>query len=269
LIIEYPDYPTQQKIVKQLNAIKNKIIVLQNQNHTLEQIAQNIFKSWFVDFDGVTEFEDSELGKIPKGWSAEKLEHLPVEIIDGDRGINYPKQNEFYKKEYCLFLSAKNISGHTFNFQNISFINKEKDVKLRKGKLQRNDFILTTRGTVGNFALYHNDILYDQIRINSGMVILRCNEKLFDSYFLLCCFRNNYIHEQIQNMISGTAQPQFPIRDLQKLLFIIPPRKIIEKSNLIIKPVLTSIFKNEKSISILTKTRDTLLPKLMSGEIRV
>jgi type I restriction enzyme S subunit len=70
-------------------------------------------------------------------------------------------------------------------------------------------------------------------------------------------------------MISGTAQPQFPIRDLQKLLFIIPPRKIIEKSNLIIKPVLTSIFKNEKSISILTKTRDALLPKLMSGEIRV
>ena len=99
LIIEYPDYSTQEKIVKQLNAIKNKIIVLQNQNHTLEQMAQAIFQSWFVDFDGVTEWDDSELGKIPKGWTIETIGDFG-EIITGKTP---PTKNlEYYGNEYSF-----------------------------------------------------------------------------------------------------------------------------------------------------------------------
>ena len=99
-----------------------------------------------------------------------------VDVIDGDRGNNYPRESDFYENEYCLFLNAGNVTKNGFEFKNNQFITKAKDEKLRKGKLSRNDIVLTTRGTVGNVAWYDNNILYNNIRINSGMVIIRIKD---------------------------------------------------------------------------------------------
>src|SRR2546430_5984976 len=107
-------------------------------------------------------------------WQEANLDSL-LEIIDGDRGTNYPTQHEFSPNEYCLFLNTGNVTQSGFNFSNCSFITKEKDALLRKGKLQRQDIVLTTRGTVGNVAYFDQNVPYENIRINSGMVILRPN----------------------------------------------------------------------------------------------
>lgn len=108
-----------------------------------------------------------------------------IEIIDGDRENNYPKQSDFFDNEYCLFLNAKNVTDHGFDFSNNMYITKEKDEQLRKGKLKCGDVVLTTRGTVGNLAFYDNNVIYENIRINSGMVILRMNkEKLNERFFI-------------------------------------------------------------------------------------
>jgi type I restriction enzyme S subunit len=93
------------------------------------------------------------------------FEHAPFEIIDGDRGKNYPKQNEFSDSGYCLFLNAANVTKNGFNFSESQFIAEQKDDVLRKGKLQRDDVILTTRGTIGNAAHFSESIPYDQMRI--------------------------------------------------------------------------------------------------------
>ena len=74
------------------------------------------------------------------------------EIIDGDRGKNYPTADEFSDEGYCLFLNAKNVTSTGFNFATCMFVTKEKDEVLRKGKLSRGDVVLTTRGTLGNLA---------------------------------------------------------------------------------------------------------------------
>ena len=105
----------------------------------------------------------------------DKLSNLGIDIIDGDRGKNYPKSNEFLEKKegYCLFLSAANVTKEGFNFSDNQFISKEKDELLRKGKLTRNDIVITTRGTVGNMAMYDSSVPFEHVRINSGMVILR------------------------------------------------------------------------------------------------
>lgn len=143
-----------------------------------------------------------------------KLKDFPLQIIDGDRGSNYPKNHELLTSGSCLFLSAKNVTTDGFSFTETQFIDQNKDAELKKGKLQRNDIILTTRGTLGNLGFYNQSAPYDQIRINSGMVILRCEEsRLIPEYFFYL-LRSRLFSDQVENFRSGSAQPQLPIRDL-------------------------------------------------------
>ena len=126
------------------------------------------------------------------------------------------------------FLNAKNVTDDGFNFDTKMFISEKKDNLLRKGKLQKGDVILTTRGTVGNVAFYSEQIPYDNIRINSGMLILRSKKEL-DNEFLYWTLKSNYFKKQIYTFQSGTAQPQLPISSLNHMEFYLPPINIQKK----------------------------------------
>lgn len=154
-------------------------------------------------------------------WKEVDIEQTTIEIIDGDRGKNYPKNNELTNSGYCLFLSAANVTKNGLQFSNNSFITKEKDALLRKGKLMPKDIVLTTRGTVGNVGFYSDDVPYPNMRINSGMVIIRPGED-FDTMFLYQYLRSCYFRAQITQFQSGSAQPQLPISTLQKMKVIKP-----------------------------------------------
>lgn len=152
------------------------------------------------------------------------IEEIDIQIIDGDRGKNYPKQNEFSNRGFCLFLSASNVTSNGFNFDNDKqFITKEKDEILHNGKLQRNDIVITTRGTVGNVALYSKYIPYDNIRINSGMLIIRVNCSYVDVSFLYFVLNSNFFKKQIYAIQSGSAQPQLPKSHFIKMMIPYPP----------------------------------------------
>ena len=169
-----------------------------------------------------------EIKKINLSLDIVTFKSAPIEIIDGDRGKNYPKQDEFTDEGYCLFLNAKNVTENGFNFDTKMFISEEKDNLLRKGKLQKGDVILTTRGTVGNVAFYSEHIPYNNIRINSGMLILRPKQEL-DNEFLYWTLKSNYFKKQIYTFQSGTAQPQLPISSLKHIEFYLPPINIQKK----------------------------------------
>ena len=154
-------------------------------------------------------------------WRECKLAEAPLEILDGDRGKNYPSQDEFMTNGHCLFLSTKNVRIDGFDFSECQFISKERDELLRKGKLERDDLVLTTRGTVGNLGFYKSSVNYDNVRINSGMVIIRpMKDELLPRF-------NYYLFRKLQNdfhtFTSGSAQPQLPIRDLKEVEVSIPP----------------------------------------------
>ena len=100
------------------------------------------------------------------------------------------------------------------------------NVGLRKGKLHKNDVVLTTRGTIGNSALNDNSVEYDQIRLNSGMVILRPNIKKIDPSFLWNVVRSKSVQDQFLKIKSGSAQPQLPIRNLITIEFPLPPLEV-------------------------------------------
>ena len=154
-------------------------------------------------------------------WSDVNLDSV-ADIVDGDRGVNYPTQHEFSSYGDCLFLNAGNVTQLGFNFTNCSFITKEKDALLRKGKLRRQDIVLTTRGTVGNVAYYDRSIPFDNIRINSGMVIFRPEATKIDPLFLYIFLRSKVFEDQVKGLTTGSAQPQLPIRDIRRICLPLP-----------------------------------------------
>ncbi|MFM6077695.1 MAG: restriction endonuclease subunit S, partial [Dolichospermum sp.] len=152
-----------------------------------------------------------------------------IEIIDGDRGTNYPTKEEFQNYGYCLFLNTGNVTKNGFDFNSTDFISQEKDNQLRKGKAKLKDIILTTRGTVGNVAYFNESIPYKNIRINSGMVILRADESKIYPYYLYLYLRSSIFKKQILKNTSGSAQPQLPIGNLHNVIISYPEISIQKK----------------------------------------
>ncbi|EER0449304.1 TPA: restriction endonuclease subunit S [Escherichia coli] len=157
-------------------------------------------------------------------WTTKTLKDF-FSCIDGDRGPNYPKKNDYLTDGHCLFLSTKNVRKLGFNFDAKVFISEEKDSLLRKGKLARNDLIITTRGTLGNIALYDEKIPYDNVRINSGMLILRKKQEENSSEFFKILFAAPFFQKEILRKKTGSAQPQLPANILKEFVLSIPPVK--------------------------------------------
>lgn len=207
--IRIPDISCQEKAVSQFEAITEAARICQNELNILNES----INARFVEMFGDPIHNTSELSVLPMTEVCE--------IIDGDRGKNYPKQEEFYDEEYCLFLNAKNVTKHGFDFSECMFITKDKDEALKKGKLKRGDVVLTTRGTLGNLAFYTEDIPFENVRINSGMVILRMNREIIDEGFFIEQFRMQ-VDDIKKTIASGSAQPQLPISTMSKIKVIMP-----------------------------------------------
>ena len=158
-------------------------------------------------------------------WPVVTFAEAPLEIIDGDRGVNYPKKENFSSDGYCVFLNTKNVRSDGFNFNEVEFITREKDKALRKGRLRRGDVVLTTRGTIGNTGYYDHSIPFDAVRINSGMLIFRPNENKLSGNYLFQFFRSQNFKEQRDAIVSGAAQPQLPIRSLNEARLPVPDLK--------------------------------------------
>ena len=156
-------------------------------------------------------------------WETLPVAEAPIEIIDGDRGINYPKQEDFSPSGDCLFLNTGNVTTTGFNFTERSFITKAKDAALRNGKLKRHDVVLTTRGTVGNVALFDDSVDFKDVRINSGMVLLRADQIKLLPRFLFQFVRSPLFKTQVAALTTGSAQPQLPIRDIRRVEVPLPP----------------------------------------------
>ncbi len=160
---------------------------------------------------------------IHPDWPILTFEAAPFQIIDGDRGTNYPSKEDFSPSGHCLFLNTKNVRSDGFKFEELAFISAEKDNSLRKGKLERGDVLLTTRGTIGNTALYDASVEFDHIRINSGMLIFRPDATELSSSYLFHFFQSENFQAQREAIVSGAAQPQLPIRSLNQAKIPLPP----------------------------------------------
>ena len=246
LELPVPPIEKQLEIVNRYKAITDRIALKQKINDNLAETEQAILKE-------TTSSEDTSiiyLGDI-------------VDFIDGDRGKNYPTYDEFTKEGYCLFLNASNVTGIGFDFSDCMFITKDKDELMNKGHLERFDIVLTSRGTLGNVALYNNYIPYENVRINSGMLIIRSKSDKIQAYYLYALLKSYYMKSAIEQYRSGSAQPQLPIKDLQKISFNIPTSEsVLEKLNSDFRRIENTISQNSNEISNLKALQSVFLSEL-------
>ncbi len=181
-----------------------------------------------------------------------------AEIIDGDRGKNYPKQDEFYPQGYCLFLNTGNVTKEGLIFEENQFITKEKDEALRKGKLKRGDIVYTTRGTVGNAGYYNSNVPYENVRINSGMVILRANVEIVDARFLYQILKSEYYRPYFKQYCTGSAQPQLPIKNFSQIYLNVPDIKTQHRIADIVSAYDDLIKNNQRQIKLLEEAAQRL-----------
>ena len=181
-----------------------------------------------------------------------------AEIIDGDRGKNYPKQDEFYPQGYCLFLNTGNVTKEGLIFEENQFIMKEKDEALRKGKLKRGDIVYTTRGTVGNAGYYNSSVPYENVRINSGMVILRSNGEIVDARFLYQILKSEYYRPYFKQYCTGSAQQQLPIKNFSQIYLNVPDIKTQHRIADILSVYDDLIENNQKQIKLLEEAAQRL-----------
>ena len=262
-----PPLEEQMKIADILSTVDNKIAFVEENINATEELKKGLMQKLLTEGIGHTEFKDSELGRIPESWEVDTFNNLSIEIIDGDRGINYPKQNEFSDTGYCLFLSAKNVTKRGFEFIEKQFITEDKDSLLRKGKLQKKDIVLTTRGTVGNIAYFNDLISFENMRINSGMVLLR-SSKLNTDY--LYKVMNSYIiQNHISNVAFGSAQPQLTVKEIKTFKIPVPPLEEQKQIAEILSTVDNKLENLKEKKLFFEELKKGLMQKLLTGEVRV
>lgn len=262
-----PPLKQQQKIAEILGTVDEDIEKTQELIKATEKLKRGLMQQLFTRGIGHTKFKETKIGQIPEEWGVVSIRNSSIKLIDGDRGANYPKQENFSPEGHCLFLSAKNVSKNGFIFDEVSFISEEKDKALRKGKLERGDIILTSRGTVGNVAYYDERIPFNNIRINSGMLIVRHGEQ-FDPVFLYRYFSSPQMEAKYSSMGSGSAQPQLPVGSLEQVeVPLIPIKEQKEIAN-IISAVNEKILINKKLKEKLIMLKKGLMRDLLSGEVR-
>ena len=238
----------QEEIVSCLDKVENVIGKRKQQLQKLDELV----KARFVEMFGDVTVNSKEL-------LCKSMVDI-CEIIDGDRGKNYPKQEDFFSQEYCLFLNTKNVTVNGFDFGECRFVTREKDESLRKGKLRRGDIVLTTRGTIGNLAFYDEKVPYDNVRINSGMVILRMNRTMIVEIFFIEQFKM-LLQEIKREIASGSAQPQLPISTMKNIKLVVPELKLQEDFSAFVQQINKSKLHVQKSLEKLEILKKALMQK--------
>jgi type I restriction enzyme S subunit len=270
--ISLSSLPEQRAIAAVLSSLDDKIELLRKQNITLEATAQAIFKEWFVNFNfpGVTDkMIDSELGEIPEGWRVGRLEEIVKNeknsIVDGPFGTQM-KIEEY--QESGIPVIEMDYLGDTFITKKFRhFLSNEKFNEVKRSRASAGDIIISKTGTLGLLGILPDDfdkgIIVSRIAKISPSVEL--NNRLFIYQFL------KYLQsKQYWNRISsGSTMPIFNLTHIKEVKVVIPDVDLFTKFETILSPIYKKILNNLLQLQTLSTLRDTLLPKLMKGEVRV
>lgn len=279
-----PDLPTQTAIAEILSSLDDKIELNNKINQELENLAQTLFKQWFIDFEFPNEngepykssggeMVESELGEIPKGWEVGVLEDL----IDFSNG-NAFKSKELLKEDigdcYHVFKMGHIKKGGGLNADGTkSYYEKSKAKKLDKYVLRVGDLLMCMTDMKGNVALLGHTALMnenDKYIVNQRVGLLRPNNDLgIDFPYLYILTNSNDFIEDLRSRANSGVQVNLSTSEIKVSKVLLPPKAINVEFDNCVKAFFESIFNNTKENQELTNLRDTLLPKLISGELEV
>lgn len=210
-------------------------------------------------------YKESKYGVIPEIWNVRRLNSV-AKIIDGDRSSNYPKENDIVE-DGILFLSSSNIDGSRLDLRECKYIAKEKFGTFKKGKLMQNDLVIKMRGSrTGNITQFVSEVHKTGL-INAQMAIIRPDK--IQSDFLFVALNSALFQRQIDDISSGSAQPQLTKRDLERLYIIEPTKEEQQKIASIIFTWDKAIELKGKLIKEKNERKKGLMQKLLTGKLKM
>lgn len=241
-----PPLPEQRAIAAVLSSLDDKIDLLHRQNKTLEAMAETLFRQWFVE-------------EADEGWEEVPLKEICV-IFNG-----YAFQSPTYTESGQKIIRTLNFKNHWIELNGLVYISEEFAREFDRFFLRRNDFLLVMVGaSLGNFAIVTQDIL--PALQNQNMWRFRA----------IAGFSQHYLNYGLRRIIdetlhgaSGSAREFFQKGVFYELKIPSPPQELLDKFETEVKSLFSRIELNRYQIRTLESLRDTLLPKLMSGEVRV
>jgi len=275
-----PPLQEQRTIAHILGTLDDKIELNRRTNETLEGIARALFKSWFIDFDPVRakaegrqtfgmneetaalfpdQFEESELGEIPKGWKIGAIQ----DYYDVLGGTTPSTKVAGYWGGSIPFATPKDLStiSSSYLISTERSITEEGLSQIGSGIISKGSFLLSSRAPIGYMAF--NDV---DVAINQGIIAAASKSYLSPSYIY---FWSSFNMEYIKSVANGSTFLEVSKGSFKKLKMLAPPSELVEIFNSHVDQLLSAILNNEKENRILVELRDSLLPKLINGEIRV
>lgn len=271
LVLPFPNSEKQNKIAKVLSSLDEKIELNNEMNKTLEEMAQALFKRWFIDFefpneDGEPykssggEMVESELGMIPKKWEVKKIQDVG-EVIAG--GTPSTKNEEYYDGN-IPWITPKDLSGYDRKFiskgeRSITELGLQKS----SAKLMRKGTVLfSSRAPIGYIVIAEEDVT-----TNQGFKSIACNEDIINNNYVYYYLKFN--KEKIENIASGSTFKEVSGATMKMFDILVPTIDILNKFKDVVESYDDILRTNYIENDALIQIRDSLLPKLMSGEIRV
>jgi type I restriction enzyme S subunit len=279
--IRVPTPEEQKAIAAVLGALDKKIELHRRMNGTLEAIAQTLFQSWFVDFGPVRSkldgqypvgldattanlfpsgFDDSVAGHIPKGWTVEPVGQV-VECVGG--GTPSTAEPKYWEGGTFHWTTPKDFSS----LQAPILLTTDRRLteagiaKISSGLLPVGTVLLSSRAPVGYLA-----ITAIPVAINQGFIAMKCNECATNVFMLNWCQTNM---AEIESRATGTTFAEISKQNFRPIRIVLPPKELMAAFTDRVAPLYAKIEANLRESRALANVRDALLPKLLSGELRL
>lgn len=280
MLMRLPTLPEQRAIAHILGTLDDKIELNRRMNETLEEMARAIFKSWFVDFDPVRakaegrdtglpkhvadlfpdSFYESELGKIPSGWAAKTVGEI-AEIVGGSTPST--KKQIYWEQGTHYWATPKDLSALSTPVL-LSTERKISDAgldQISSGLLPIGTVLLSSRAPIGYLA-----ITEVPVAVNQGFIAMKPMPDISNLFLL---FWAGWAHDEILSRANGSTFLEISKASFRPIPIVVAPIQVIKAFDLLARPLYQRIFKNERQSQLLVTIRDTLLSKLISGELRI
>lgn len=244
-IIKLPPLPEQQAIASILSSLDNKIDLLHQQNITLEKLAETLFRQWFIE-EAKPEWEVGSLG----------------DVVSIKGGTTPSTKDVSFWNGSVYWATPRDLSNHgsVFLFDTERKITQRGLLEIGSGLLPVGTVLMSSRAPIGYLA-----ISAIPVAINQGYIGIIC-DKLFSNNFMYLWCKNNM--DKIKNSGNGSVFQEISKSVFKQIEILIPSSELLSQFDVSIKPIFEKIRVNQLQIKKLTTLRDTLLPKLMSEEIK-
>jgi type I restriction enzyme S subunit len=280
-----PEIAEQRAIASVLAALDDKIDVNRRMNETVEAIARSLFKDWFVDFgptrakleggvpylapDAWALFPDRLDGEgKPEGWDFAKLGSLCARVAMGPFGSDITTDN--FVSQGVPVVRGGNLKNGFIDY-NFVYVTDEKADELRNANAFAQDVVITHRGTLGQVGIIPKKPVFARYVVSQSQMLLRADPEKATPQFAFEFLRSEFGMQQLLAFTSQVGVPAIarPTTALKSLDIIVPSRPIMLAFDNFLAPLVERENANSAEILSLEMTRDLLLPKLMSGEIRI